>query len=236
MEQTVLFEEKIVLSPRDMNYISKNNTIDKTLLKHLSAKLEGRCSKHGFVVPGSLQILSRSMGSIENGTYTGNILFHVQTQGRVYNPVNGTRLVGTIEKHNKMGLYIIYKNSIRVLIPRDLHIGNVEFDQLVKGDTIEVELRKSRFQIHDPFILSVGVYVGRAGAGSESGSELGAPVVSSSEEVVESKQVVDVDADVDADVVPEVTPESKEVDEENSELPAEEEASEKDEDKIDLEE
>jgi len=180
MEQTVLFEEKLFLSPKDMNYISKSNSIDKILLKHLSTKLEGRCSKHGFVIPGSLEILSRSMGSIENGTYTGNILFHVQTQGRVYNPVNGTRLVGVIEKHNKMGVYIIYKNSIRVLIPRDLHIGNVEFDQLVKGDTIEVELRKSRFQIHDPFILSVGVYVGRANivnAGSSESPSTSEPVV-----------------------------------------------------------
>jgi DNA-directed RNA polymerase subunit E'/Rpb7 len=182
MEQTVLFEEKLFLSPKDMNQISMKNTIDTILLRHLSSKLEGRCSKHGFVIPGSLEILSRSMGTIENGTYTGNILFHVQTQGRVYNPVNGTRLIGTIEKQNKMGLYSIYKNSIRILIPRDLHIGNEDFDKLVKGDTIEVELRKSRFQIHDPFILSVGVYIGRRSA-------------QTSEEVVRTQQEETKDAD-----------------------------------------
>jgi len=167
MEQTVLFEEKLYLSPKDMNHISKSNPIDMILLKHLRTKLEGRCSKHGFVIPDSLEILSRSMGTIENGTYTGNIIIHVQTQGRVYNPVNGTRLVGTIDKHNKMGLYIIYKNSIRILIPRDLHIGNEEFDKLVSGDTVEIEVRKSRFQIHDPFILSVGVYIKRASSSDE---------------------------------------------------------------------
>jgi len=161
MEQVVLFEEKVHLSPKDMNYISKQNTIDKVLLKHLRAKLENRCSPHGFVIPNSLEIVSRSIGHMENGTFTGNIIFHIQTQGRVYNPANGTRITGTILKRNKMGLYIIYKDAIRILIPRDLHIGNEVFEQLEPNQTIEVEIRKSRFQIHDPFILSIGLFIQR---------------------------------------------------------------------------
>jgi hypothetical protein len=65
------------------------------------------------------------MGRLEHGRYTGNIVFHVQLQGKVYNPVNGTRITGKIDKKNKMGLYIIYNDAIRILIPRDLHIGNI---------------------------------------------------------------------------------------------------------------
>jgi hypothetical protein len=103
------------------------------------------------------------MGQIENGKFTGNIIFHIQAQGRVYNPANGTRIVGRILKKNKMGIYMIYKNAIRILVPRDLHIGNEEFEKLQPQDTIEVELRKSRFQINDKYILSVGVFVGRFG-------------------------------------------------------------------------
>jgi DNA-directed RNA polymerase subunit E'/Rpb7 len=162
MEHNVIFEEKVYLTPKDMNLVV-NQTIDKLLLKQLREKLENRCSQHGFVIPGSLQILSRSMGQIENGRYTGNIIFHVQSQGRVLNPANGTRVKGTIIKKNKMGLYVIYKNAIRILVPRDLHLGNVEFENLEKDDEIEIEIRKSRFQIHDQFILSIGVYVGSDG-------------------------------------------------------------------------
>jgi len=112
------------------------------------------------VIPGSLEILSRSMGQLENGTYTGNIIYHVQTQGRVYNPANGTRLTGTVLRRNKMGLYVIYKDAIRILVPRDLHIGNQAFEAVEPDQSITIEIRKSRFQIHDPFILSIGVYVG----------------------------------------------------------------------------
>jgi DNA-directed RNA polymerase subunit E'/Rpb7 len=162
MEQIALFEEKIYLSPKDMNHIGAQ-TIDAVLLGHLKEKLENKCSRHGFVVPNSLDVLSRSMGQIENGKFTGNIIFHVQAQGRVYNPANGTRIVGRILKKNKMGIYMIYKNAIRILVPRDLHIGNEEFEALQPQDTIEVEIRKSRFQMNDKYILSVAVFVGRFG-------------------------------------------------------------------------
>ncbi len=56
---------------------------------------------------------------------------------------------------------MIYKNAIRILVPRDLHIGNEEFEALQPQDTIEVEIRKSRFQMNDSYILSVAVFVGR---------------------------------------------------------------------------
>ena len=163
MEQTVLFEEKIHLSPKDMNRVAKQ-TIDSIILDYLRSKLGNKCSQHGFVNPESLKVLSRSMGLIENGRYTGNIVYHVQAEGSVLNPANGTRITGTILKKNKMGLYIVYKDAIRILIPRDLHLGNEEFEQLEAGDTIEVEIRKSRFQILDQFILSVAVFIKRTEA------------------------------------------------------------------------
>jgi hypothetical protein len=43
-------------------------------------------------------------------------------------------------------------------------LGDEEFDQLKVGERIRVEIQKSRFQLKDPFIVSVGVYRGRAGA------------------------------------------------------------------------
>jgi DNA-directed RNA polymerase subunit E'/Rpb7 len=165
MEQIAVFEEKIYLTPRDMNRVA-SQPIDSILSSHLKEKLENKCSHHGFVVPNSLEILSRSMGQIENGKYTGNIIFHVQAQGRVYNPANGTRIIGKILKKNKMGVYMIYKNAIRILVPRDLHIGNEEFEALQPQDTIEVEIRKSRFQMNDKYILSVAVFVGRFNIGA----------------------------------------------------------------------
>lgn len=163
MEQVALFEEKVYLTPKDLRLVAKT-TIDSILLEQLRSKLENKCSQHGFVIPNSLELLSRSMGQLENGRFTGNIVFHVQAKGRVYNPANGTQIVGIILKQNKMGPYIIYNDAIHILVPRDLHLGNEEYESLRIGDTIRVKLCKSRFQIQDKFILSLGVFVERADA------------------------------------------------------------------------
>lgn len=161
MEQTVVFEQKVYLTPKDMNRMGETN-LDDILLEHLRDTLENKCSQHGFVIPGSLDLVSRTMGHLDNGRFTGNIVFHTQVRGQVYNPVNGTKLTGTILKKNKMGLYVIYKDAIRVLVARDLHRDSEEFESLQVGDVIQIEIRKSRFQIRDPFILSIGVYLGTA--------------------------------------------------------------------------
>lgn len=191
MEHLVVFEEKVSITPKDMNLVSKQG-IESVLLSLVREKLENKCSQHGYVVPKSLEILSRSMGHIENGRFTGNIIFHVQAQGKVYNPSNGTRIVGRILRKNKMGLYVIYKDAIRILIPRDLHLGNEEFEKLDIDDTIELEIRKSRFQIRDNFILSVGVFIKRAEGGVS--TEEGAAVVQNTKEgAVENKEAEESD-------------------------------------------
>jgi DNA-directed RNA polymerase subunit E'/Rpb7 len=162
MEYTVVFEEKVALTPRDLNTMTEVNSIDQKILEYLRKKLERKCSVHGYVLPDTLKLLSRSNGLLENGRFTGNIIYYVQAQGRVYNPANGTPLVGKVLKKNNMGLYVIYKDAIRILVPRDLHIGDDDYDSVEVGETIQIEIRKSRFQVNDPFILSVGNYRGRA--------------------------------------------------------------------------
>lgn len=163
MEYTVVFEEKVALTPRDINSVVEVNSIDMKILDYLKNKLEKKCSSHGYVLPDTLRLLSRSNGFFENGRFTGNILYYVQAQGRVYNPAHGTVLEGKVLKKNNMGLYVIYENAIRILVPRDLHIGDDDYDSVNVGETIRMEIRKSRFQVNDPFILSVAVYRGRTG-------------------------------------------------------------------------
>jgi DNA-directed RNA polymerase subunit E'/Rpb7 len=163
MEYTVVFEEKVALTPRDMNSVVEVNSIDMKILDYLKNKLEKKCSNHGYVLPDTLRLLSRSNGFFENGRFTGNILYYVQAQGHVYNPAHGTIVEGKVLKKNNMGLYVVYENAIRILVPRDLHIGDDEYDSVNVGETIRMEIRKSRFQVNDPFILSVAVYRGRAG-------------------------------------------------------------------------
>ena len=172
MNHTAIFEEQISLTPRDLS--REISSIDEELAMKLKKNLEGKCSRHGYVIPGTINILSRSMGSLEKGRFTGSILFYVQAEGDVLNPPEGSILEGTVIRKNKMGIYASYnikggEDAIRVIVPRDLHIGSDEFEKVEIGQHVRVQIKKSRFQINDPYILSVGIFLSVVNKGELSG-------------------------------------------------------------------
>jgi DNA-directed RNA polymerase subunit E'/Rpb7 len=191
MESEAVFEQRIVLTPKELNSTEKTS-INSLILSKLRDMIENKCSKHGFVLPGTLEILSRSLGRVENGRFTGSFIYQVQARGKVLVPVDGAIIRGTILKKNKMGIYVYYKNAFRVMVPRDFHLGDQRYESLKIGDEIEVELKKSRFQINDNYIISVGILrpeeVAAAPAKEET-SEALPEYVQEEERAVEAPQV-----------------------------------------------
>lgn len=162
IESIAVFEEKIPVTPRDMANPALN--IHKLLLARLAEKLEGKCSLHGWVRPKTLKILSRSMGYVESGRFTGDIVYHIQAEAKVYNPPSGSIVVGEVSGNNKMGMYVNFEDAIRIMLPRDLHIADEAFSKVQVGEKVRVEIKKSRFQVNDAFILSVGIFLGKVGS------------------------------------------------------------------------
>jgi len=162
METEAFFQEKVYLTPKDLR--NDIESVDDILLEKLKERLEQRCSPNGYVLPGTLEILTRSTGMVDSGRFSGDWAFLVKAKGRVLHPPEGTMVEVEVLKSNKMGIYAVYENAIRLMVPRDLHLGDEEFDSLKVGDRINVEIQKSRFQLRDPFIVSVGIF---RGAGSE---------------------------------------------------------------------
>lgn len=161
METDAFFQEKVYLTPKDLQ--TEIDSVDTILLDKLKERLEQRCSPHGYVMPGTLEILTRSAGMVDSGRFSGDWAFLVKAKGTVLHPPEGTLVEVEVLKSNKMGIYAVYENAIRLMVPRDLHLGDEEFDQVQVGERIRIEIQKSRFQLRDPFIVSVGIYRGRAG-------------------------------------------------------------------------
>jgi DNA-directed RNA polymerase subunit E'/Rpb7 len=202
MEQIAIFEEKVALTPADLS--REITSFDEILLNRLQKTLEGKCSRHGFVIPGSLELLSRSMGSAEKGRFTADFLYYLKAQGKVYNPPDGFQIEGEVIRKNKMGLYVIIENAVRIMIPRDLHIGNEEFDSIQIGDIIRAEIKKSRFQVNDTHILSIGQYLTTV-RGSAGLSDVGAAALANviAEETGEAEVTDAVDEEAEDEAEPE---------------------------------
>jgi hypothetical protein len=160
METTAFFEKKINLTPMDMNELKKT-PLDELLLSRAKNALENKCSEHGFVLPGSIQLLSRSMGYFEAARFTGDTVYYAKLQGKVIYPVDRIQVKGTIIRKNKMGLYVNFRDAIRIQVPRDLHLGNIEYDLLEVGDDVLIEMKRSKFAVNDPYILSSGLFISK---------------------------------------------------------------------------
>ena len=204
MESTAFFEKKINLTPREFNEI-KSQTVQDLLTKKAIQMMEEKCSEHGFVLPGTIKLLSHSMGHFEAARFTGDAIYYVKLEGRVIYPADGVRVTGEVIRKNKMGLYINHRNAIRIQVPRDLHLGNQEYDGVQIGDQVEVELKRSKFAIQDAYILASGMFLRLHGAESEEESEIELSEVEASE--VESEVEA---SEVESEAEPEAEVESEE--------------------------
>ena len=190
--------------------------------------MEKKCSEQGFVLPGTIEMLSRSMGYFEAARFTGDAIYYVKLQGTVIYPVDGVRVKGEVIRKNKMGLYVDYKQAIRIQVPRDLHIGMIEYENVKIGDIVEVELKRSKFAINDSYILASGIF--HATAESEKQQEVAPPVVEVQPEPVaeeaEPEEAEPEEAEEEAEAEPEEAeeePEEPAAEESEAEEPSAEE-------------
>ena len=211
MEATAFFERKVGLTPRDISSL-KSKTVNDILKERLAESIENKCSEHGFVLPGSVEILSRSMGYFEQARFTGDAVYYVKAKGQILYPADGIRVTGEVIRKNKLGLYIVHRDALRIQVPRDLHIGNEEFDSVEIGDTVEVEIKKSRFQVNDPFVLTNGLFIGKREEGATAvvptivAPPAVAPVTAVMGTVEESDEDEDEDEDEEEEEEEEVAP------------------------------
>lgn len=160
----VYLDHRLSLSPTELHDAAAD--MDAYLVKKIRRALEGQCCTHGYVRQGSTQILARSMGQAEHCRFTGDFIYHCKIRVLCLLPEAGQLVDARILKVNKLGAYALIvddgkiQEAMRILIPRDLHIGNAEFDALEVDQGIKVRILQSRFQANDAFIQAVGTYEG----------------------------------------------------------------------------
>lgn len=164
----VYLDQRVSLGPTEFRDAATD--IDKFLVKKLRERLEGQCCTHGYVRPGSTQILARSMGQAEHCRFTGDFVYQCKVKVMCLLPEAGQLLDAQVLKVNKLGAYVLVvddgrvQEAMRILLPRDLHLGNSEFDELTPEQIVRIKLLRSRFQANDAFIQAVGLYEGASTA------------------------------------------------------------------------
>jgi DNA-directed RNA polymerase subunit E'/Rpb7 len=124
--------------------------IHASLLAQLRMKYEGVCIPEGYVQPRSITIVDHSLG--RSSLIRGGLDYEVKFQAELCMPHAGQTFRAPVSLKSKIGLHAEL-SPMKVLLPRDLHIGNTDFDGVEESQQIEFTIIGSRFQQGDDVIV-----------------------------------------------------------------------------------
>jgi DNA-directed RNA polymerase subunit E'/Rpb7 len=137
-------------------FLQKN--MNAVILAQLKMNVEGKCSSEGFIQRNSITILEYSLG--RTNYIKGGVDYDITFQADICFPHRGQQLKAPMTLKSKVGIHAELP-PLKILIPRDLHLGNKEFDEVKEGEDLEFEVVGSTFKQKDTEIVVVGKLLSR---------------------------------------------------------------------------
>lgn len=164
-----LCRECIKLEPRSISKSFKTE-----ILQRLRTKVEGLCSKHGYIKKDSVEIHKIAPGSVELISLCGNVVYDVYFHAEVCNPLLGSVVKANITNINRFGILAeagyadngSYQSVIEIIIAKNsINIqSDVNLEELKIGQEIRVEIIGRKFELGEAKISAVGRVIKEAGA------------------------------------------------------------------------
>lgn len=138
----------------------QNRNMRESIMTLLRGKVEGRCTRYGYIRPTSVDILSVSDGVIDTSMMNGSCIFEVTFRADVCNPPIGAHVRCRVENVNNYGLIAVNMSEYRVLeiiVPKDIaDASGVDISQIQPGSVIVVSVEKRRYDLHQSTITIIG--------------------------------------------------------------------------------
>jgi hypothetical protein len=126
---------------------------EKYFMNYARDNLEGHCRKEGYISKKSMKIESYSGGLLFADSVSFDVVFHAS----VSNPCVDTITTCKILNNTKIGIRGIYQeedNPIIFFVSRE-HNPTKNFDEYNIGQTIQVKIIGTRFELNDTAISSI---------------------------------------------------------------------------------
>lgn len=125
---------------------------DEIFLNKLKKEIEGRCIREGYVKIGSIKILSRSLGRINQAYFTGLPVYDIKFQAEICNPPIGSIIECTVKDQTKMGLVCQINdqdNPLDIVVPSQWHFDNKKYIMVEPDMKIKVKVARKRHENGD---------------------------------------------------------------------------------------
>jgi hypothetical protein len=143
-----------------------SNSFDEIIKTKMKESLEGVCSRFGYIKPGSLQIIKRSIGLFGKQHFNGYIKFELLCKGEACNPPQGLVVEAIVKNKNALGLLAessMFINGekipvLDIIVPKKSNgiSSEIDLDEVQTGDSIFVMVMGKRYQLNDTNISIIG--------------------------------------------------------------------------------
>jgi DNA-directed RNA polymerase subunit E'/Rpb7 len=165
-----LLRDATLLKPQ---FIGSN--FREVLQQQIRDKVEGICSRHGYVLPNSVMVHRISPGRMEAVSLNGDVRFDVQYYAHVCNPPVGAVLPARVANTNRFGvlahcgilqrdgefLPVVEAIATKQPISGKSEPSEVDIDALSVGDDIRIEVLGKKFELNDDRISVIARVVGK---------------------------------------------------------------------------
>jgi len=133
---------------------------DQIFLAKLKKEVEGRCIREGYVKPGSIRILSRTLGKVNQAYFTGLPVYDIKYNADICNPPVGSIITCFVKDVTKMGIICTIGDEINpldIVVPSQLHFNNKKYVMLEPENKIKIRVLKKRHENGDNTIQIIGI-------------------------------------------------------------------------------
>ena len=148
-----LLSEKVKLAASKLNKHFRD-----TILTDLKEKVEGVCTKHGYIRIDSVEIHSIQSGQVEMASLTGNVIVDVKFYADVCNPSLGNVIKCKVTNINKFGILAEVKPILEIIVAKNsVNIkSDVDLNTVQVGDDVFVEVVGKKYELMDKSISIIG--------------------------------------------------------------------------------
>lgn len=157
----ILLNDFVKIHPKSIG--SNTQTV---VLQKLKERLEGKCSKHGYIKRESIEVYKITPGMIELVGLNGYALYNVHFHADVCNPLLGSLVKCKVVNINKFGILaeagfysnsefvnvleiIVAKNSVNI-------VSDIDLEKISIGDEVIVEVLGKKFELEDTKLSIIG--------------------------------------------------------------------------------
>lgn len=169
-----LLMDRVRLAPSEVAKDYKD-----TVAAKLRAKIEGKCSRHGYVRPNSVDIARIQPGTLRMFSLNGDVMYTVYYKALVCNPAVGSIVEAKVTNTNKFGILAEVQIDVSdehgapkkttvleiIVAKQGAFASDINLNTVEAGDVVNIEILGKKFELNDRRISSFGKIVKKTADG-----------------------------------------------------------------------